>query len=320
MRRDGGDDLRQPVELLLQRRLVGLGVGEQVGDVADLGVHAGGGDDDLAAAAGDRGVHVGHARAVPERHVVTRHRGDRLADREALAGERGLLDLEGRGDADPAVGRDPVAGLDQHDVARHQLLGVDLDGLAVPAYPGDGLHHLGQRLDALLGLGLLAQADHRVEQGQSGQDHRRAHVAGDDQVHDGRDQQDDLHEVAGTAGGRPGRPDSFLAAVSRLGPWDSSRARASSALSPWAGSTPRACATALASRAATGPSIRTSVCETTGHVLSASDPPVSVTTGRLLRQIRWGARGGPSSPFSGDASAPPAPRDNHPFEVTRTVP
>ncbi len=98
----------------------------------------------------------------------------RLADRQALTGQRGLLDLERGGDADPAVGGHPVAGLDQHDVAGHELLGVDLDRLAVAAYPGDGLHHLGQRLDALLGLRLLAQPDHRVEEREPGQHHRRA--------------------------------------------------------------------------------------------------------------------------------------------------
>jgi hypothetical protein len=95
----------------------------------------------------------------------------------------------------PSAGT-PVARLHQHHVARHQLLGVDLDRLAAPPDPGDGLHHLRQRLDALLRLGLLAQADHRVEHRQPGQHDRGADVAGDDQVDDGRGQQDDLHEVA----------------------------------------------------------------------------------------------------------------------------
>ena len=118
-----------------------------------------------------------------------------LADRQALAGQRRLLDLQRRRDADPAVGGHPVARLDEDDVAGHELLGVDLDRLAVAAHPGDGLHHLGQRLDALLRLRLLAQADHRVEHGQAGQHQRRPDVPGHDQVHDRGDQQHDLHEV-----------------------------------------------------------------------------------------------------------------------------
>jgi hypothetical protein len=118
-----------------------------------------------------------------------------LATGEALARQGGLFDLQGRGDTDPAVGRDPVARLHQHHVARHQLGGVDLDRLAVAADPGDGLHHLGQRLDAFLRLGLLAQPDHRVEHRQPGQHHRGPGLPGDQQVDDGRGQQDQLHDV-----------------------------------------------------------------------------------------------------------------------------
>ena len=126
----------------------------------------------------------------PSGTSVAGHRVGRLADRQALAGERRLLDLQGRGQDDPSVGGDPVAGLDQHDVAGHQLPGVDLDRLAVPTHPRDGLHHLRQRLDALLGLRLLAQPDHGVEDGEAGQHDGRAGLAGDDLVDDGRDQQD----------------------------------------------------------------------------------------------------------------------------------
>ena len=47
-----------------------------------------------------------------------------LGHRRALAGERGLLHLErGRGE-DPAVGRDDVTRLEQHDVAGHELRSI----------------------------------------------------------------------------------------------------------------------------------------------------------------------------------------------------
>ena len=117
----------QPVELLLQRRLVGLGAVEQVGDAADLGVHPGPGHDQLAATAGDRRVHEHHAQPVAERDVVAIDRRDVLEDRRALARERRFLDLERGGDEQPPVGRDAVARLDQHDVARHEFGRVDLD-------------------------------------------------------------------------------------------------------------------------------------------------------------------------------------------------
>ena len=116
-----GDDHGQPVELLLQRRLVGLGAIEQVGDAAHLGVHAGAGHDQLATTAGDRSVHERHAVTVAEGHVRLGCRVGRLGGGDALAGQRGLFDLERRGHEESAVGRDAVARLDEHDVARYQL-------------------------------------------------------------------------------------------------------------------------------------------------------------------------------------------------------
>ena len=120
-RRDRGDDLRQRVQLLLQRSLARLGVGEHVGDVADLGVHARGRHDQLTTAASDRRVHVRHTGAVAQRDVLAGHRVGRLADRQALPGQRGFLDLQRRRQDHPAIGGHPVAGLDQHDIARNQL-------------------------------------------------------------------------------------------------------------------------------------------------------------------------------------------------------
>ena len=65
-----------------------------------------------------------------------------LQHRSALAGERGLLDLQGGGHQQPTVGGHPVARLEEHDVARHQLGGVDLDRHPVAAHAGDVLQHL----------------------------------------------------------------------------------------------------------------------------------------------------------------------------------
>ena len=121
--------------------------------------------------------------------------GEVLEHRSALAGEGRLLDLEGGRHQQPTVGRHPVARLEEHDVARHQLGGVDLDGHAVTAHPGDVLQHLLERRQARLRLGLLTQAQHRVEDREADQDDRGARLAGDDLVHDRRAHQDDLHQV-----------------------------------------------------------------------------------------------------------------------------
>ena len=97
-----------------------------------------------------------------------------LSDRRALAGQGGLLDLQRGGDEQAPVGGHAVARLHQHDVAGHELLGVDLDDRAVAAHAGDVLQHLLQRGEAGLGLGFLAQAQHGVEDGQPDQHDRRA--------------------------------------------------------------------------------------------------------------------------------------------------
>ena len=77
-----------------------------------------------------------------------------LERRRALPGQGRLLDLERGRHQQPPVGRDAVARLDEHDVARHQLLGVDLDRHAVAPHAGDVLEHLLQRGQARLGLRL----------------------------------------------------------------------------------------------------------------------------------------------------------------------
>jgi len=163
--------------------------------VADLGLHPGGSDHHLSSPPGDRSVHVGHGGAVPQGHVRTGHRSSVFADRKALPGQGGFLDLQRRRDCDPAIGRHQVSRLHQHYVARHQFGGVDLEHLAIPANPGDGLHHRGKGGDALLGLGLLAKTDHRIEDREPGEEHRGRGITGHQLVDRRRHQKHDLHEV-----------------------------------------------------------------------------------------------------------------------------
>jgi hypothetical protein len=102
--------------------------------------------DDRGCVAGDdaRGL-IEHRPAV--RHGDGTHLLGRLRDRERLAGQRGFVDLEGEGFQDPAVRRDAVAVLEQHDVARHQLAGVELHDDAVAAHPHGRRRGLGEPSD-----------------------------------------------------------------------------------------------------------------------------------------------------------------------------
>ena len=172
--------------------------GQHVGDVPDLGAHARRRDQDLAVAAGDVGVHERHVDAVADRHVGPRDGLGALLDRDALAGQGAFLDLQRRRDDHPAVGRHPVAGIDQHDVAGHDLVGGDLGDVAVAPHLGDRLHHRAERRRGGLGLAFLVVAQPRVEQGQHGQSDRGAALA-DQQADDRRDDEHDLHVVRGSA-------------------------------------------------------------------------------------------------------------------------
>ena len=190
-------------ELALQRGLAVLGLGQRVGDLAHLAVHAGGRDHRNAAAVSHAGTHVDHVLPVAQRHVL-RLRGqvdrvDELRHRHRLARERRFLDLETGALDQPPVGRHRISRLQQHHVAHHQLLAAHDLHLAVAQHLGGRRRHLLQRLDGALGLVLLIHAQHGVDQhhGQDDDDvgealalHHRQHAA--DQR---RRQQDQDHRI-----------------------------------------------------------------------------------------------------------------------------
>ena len=129
-----------------------------------------------AAAVRDRRVHERHVRLVAGAELAVGQRRRVLRRGNALAGQRGLVDLErARGD-DPPVRGHLVAGRDQHDVADDELLGRDLRLGAVATHPRGRLHHRLERVHRALGLALLAQPDDRVEQRDHEQDDRRCSI------------------------------------------------------------------------------------------------------------------------------------------------
>ena len=107
-----------------------------------------------------------------------------------------------------AVGRHDVAGLDRDDVPGDELLGRDLDELAVAAHARLDDHHLLERGDGLRRLALLAQAEHGVEERQEEQDEAGPELLERLEAADPGDEQDDLHRVAVLAHeGAPARLD-----------------------------------------------------------------------------------------------------------------
>ena len=162
-----GQNARELGELLLQRGLLVLGLAQGVGDLAHLGVHARGHDDGASVAIDHDRAHVAHVLAIAQGHVaglgVGLQRARALDHRHALTRERCLLDLERRALDQAAVGGHGVAGLKDHDVARHELGAQHLDDLPVTHDTRLRGGHLLKRRQRLLGLGLLDHAEHGVE-------------------------------------------------------------------------------------------------------------------------------------------------------------
>ena len=199
-----GQDAGKLVELHLERGELLLGAGERGGDLTHLGVHAGAHHDGTATAVHDGGAHVAHVLTVAQRHIVgALGEGDDvgvLLDRDGLAGKSGLLDLHGGALDHAAVRRHGVAGLKQDHVAGDELGARHMDHLAVADDLGLSRGHLLQRLEGLLGLGLLDHAEDGV-QDDDGQDDggvRPLGLALDEASDDGdggRNEQHDDHRV-----------------------------------------------------------------------------------------------------------------------------
>ena len=195
------EDAAELAQLALQGGLAVLGLGQGVGDLAHLRVHAGGADHRPAPAVDHGGAHIDHALAVAQGDIpLLRDGGGLLLHRHALAGEGGLLGLEAGALQDAAVGGHGVAGLQDHHVAGHQLLALEEDHLPVPQHLAGGGGHLLEGLDGLLRLALLVHAQHGVDDHHDEDDeHIRealAGVGGGDAGHQGRHQENDDHGVA----------------------------------------------------------------------------------------------------------------------------
>ena len=115
-------------------------LGDEPGDAAGLGLVAGGPHDALGLAAGDERAGEGEVLAVGENRVQ-RERVGVLGHRQRFAGERGFVDVQVAHVEEPQVGGHAVAGLQQHDVARHEFLGGDAQLASVAPHRGLGGDH-----------------------------------------------------------------------------------------------------------------------------------------------------------------------------------
>ena len=100
------------------------------------------------------------------------NRSGRLVDGHGFAGQNRLFDLEAARLDEPQIGGDTVARLDQHQIARHQVDGVNALSSPVTEHGGPWCEHPPDRLHRLFGAAFLNEADHRID------DHHRQDDAG----------------------------------------------------------------------------------------------------------------------------------------------
>ena len=145
-----GARLEHQVDLVLQRR---GGVAEGTRLARDL----------LGVAVLTNRVHLvvagpGDAERTRERPVA-----DPLADTVGLTGEHGLVEGQPAALRHLAVRHQLVSRLDSDPVAGHDLVGTQLDQLAIPDDPRLRGHQQGEAVERLLGLQLLPDADVAVD-------------------------------------------------------------------------------------------------------------------------------------------------------------
>jgi len=186
--------LGDAVELLLERTLGLLHVLREVGDLAELGVHADAGDDGATVALGDRGAGEDEVRRLCCGEVLLEHGVGGLAHGVRLARERGLVDLQVGGADDACVGGDLVSLGEKHDVPGDEVLGEDLLLRAVTNDVDVGGEHLLQGLGRLARTKLLPEAEAAVDDVHEPDRHSQLGHAGTKRD-DARDPQENGHEV-----------------------------------------------------------------------------------------------------------------------------
>ena len=172
-RRDQHDDdgqlPREAIHLPEQRRFELLDFAEHRADAAELGRRPGTDRDAHALSGRDQRPRECHRGAIAQRGLWG-DRGDRFVDGDGLAGEHRFLDAEIAQLDQPQVGGHAIAGLEDHEIAGHDVLGRDRDAPPVPQHGSAWVDHAANRRECLLGAPLLDEPDHRVQH-HDAQDH-----------------------------------------------------------------------------------------------------------------------------------------------------
>lgn len=179
---DGGSDrqrdpLRESVHPLEERRSLPLGSGEGRREGADLRARARGDHGAVGLAADGHGPGEGHVRAIGDGRAHWQRRSRVLGAGHRLARQDGLVGRERRGGQESQVRRHLRPRVEEHDVARHESLGVDLALLSCSKRDAALRDEPAQCLGALLRAVLLDRADDGVQEQHDADERRVGSVA-----------------------------------------------------------------------------------------------------------------------------------------------
>ena len=153
---------RQTRQPALEWRAPGIGLEHELRRVAELGREPDRHNDGGAAAACNRRALEQHGEAVAEARDE-RDGLDHLVHADRLAGQHRLVRRQMRCLDEAQVGRYGIAGIQEHDVAGHQVHGRNQAHMALAAHAGAVATESAQPFDRARGLQLRHEPDQRVD-------------------------------------------------------------------------------------------------------------------------------------------------------------
>lgn len=154
------DTVGHLVEALLERGLfVAVDVHEGGGDLTNLSLHSGAGDDTLGATLDNGGGGEGHVETVTERLVGVLDDDKVLLDREGFSGEESLVGFEVETFKETDVSSNNITVLKNHDVSGDGLVVGDGYSGFVADDLGGGRGHVAEGFHGLFGVEFLPESD-----------------------------------------------------------------------------------------------------------------------------------------------------------------
>ena len=168
---DDGDRIAELLDLEQQRGFERADAGEQLVDAPQFGVGARRDHQSGRTARDHQRAGIGHAGAIADGRLGRDGLG-RFVRWHRFTGERRFFRAQVLDVGEPQIGRDLVAGFEEHDVARHERLRCDHRSLAVAQGSRLRREHVADRIERLLRPAFLNEAEQSIDDDDAEDDRR----------------------------------------------------------------------------------------------------------------------------------------------------